>query len=763
MRPAWLIGLLTALLQTTAGAAVQVLVGPTPIADGEAKSAGDITIVNERLAFALAVGSPAPYGVPRGAMIDAAPVVGGKIGRDCVVFADFVPNNWSAWPNSYQHIDILERGPKRAIVRSVRDWGKVTVTTVYKLESNSDSIEIRTTMNNRGAALSDLLSGLTLWPKGGYLFGVPGLGTVEQGKTDGALADWVAAYDEKWTVALHAPYADRIADGAKDMYLFHSLAAGESRIFRAWLQIGSAGDLKPIIAAEAARKHLASGFVRGAVTGGDGRPVEMPVVVAEKQGKPYGWVLGSRGRYELALPEGEYTLYATAKNYSQSERTSVRITAAAGEVLDFRHLKIPGSIQWSIVDSRNGSPLDARISIEQGQKPLVGFLGRKTFFTELDRKGRADVPIAPVHYLFSVSAGGGFLAARQQVEAVVAPGSVQSKSVAVTPLFEPPARHWYSADMHHHADQAEAVTPPADLARSQLAAGLDLLFVSDHDSTANHRPLQAIANRRGIAFIPGIELSASWGHFNAYPLSLGQTLGIDTGTASIDDILHEARRQGAAVVQVNHPYIPYGYFTSVGSGVAPGGFNPTFDLIEINAEEPADDAKVLQTLWNFWNAGHHYYLTAGTDTHDVWHAESGSVRVFAHIDGPVTADAFALALKEGHAYVTFGPLVFPSVMFGDELRLKPGSPFTFSFDLESVAGLERAELIGSGDVVDTRSFHAATQQAHIDFRLTAQHPAWYSLIVKDTQGHQAYTDPIWVDAVSAPVLAAPHTGDTKQP
>jgi hypothetical protein len=751
MRAAWLFCLATVLLQTTAGAAVQVIVGPTPIAEGEAKSAGDVTVVNERLAFALAVGSPAPYGVPRGAIIDAAPVVNGKIGRDCVVFADFVPNNWSAWPNSFQHIDVLERGPKRAIVRSVRDWGQVTITTVYRLESNSDSIEIRTTMNNHGAALPDLLSGLTLWPKGGYLFGVPGLENVEQGSTDGALADWVVAYDEGWSLALHAPYADRIADGAKDMYLSHSLAAGETRIFSGWLQIGSSGDLSPIIAAEAARKHLASGLIRGAVADGDGKALEKPVVVVEKQGKPYGWVLGSHGRYELALPQGEYTLYATAKNYSQSGKILVQVTAA-GAVIDFRDLKIPGSIEWTVVDSRNGATLDARISIEQGLKPLVQFLGRKTFFTELDRKGRADVPIAPGDYLFTVSAGGGFLAARQHIEAAVAPGSVQTKRVAVTPLFDPPARHWYSADMHHHADQAEAVTPPADLARSQLAAGLDLLFVSDHDSTANHGALQAIANRRGLAFVPGIELSASWGHFNAYPLSLGRKLGVDTGTASVDDIMQEARSQGAAVVQVNHPFIPYGYFTSVGNGVAPGGFNPTFDLIEINAEEPKDDAKVLQALWNYWNDGHRYYLTAGTDTHDVWRAESGSVRMFAHIDGAVTADAFARALKEGHAYATFGPLVSPSVMFGDELRVKPGSPFTLSFDLESVAGLEQADLIGSGEVVDTRSFHGSTQRAHVDFRLTAQRRAWYSLVVKDIQGHHAYTDPIWVDAVSVPVV-----------
>jgi hypothetical protein len=738
------------MLTASAGAAVRVLVGPTPIQGGDARLGGDITVVNEKLAFALAVESPVPYGVPRGAIIDVAPVLNGKIGRDCVVFADFIPNNWAAWPNSFQRVDILERSPERAVVRTVRDWGKVIITTLYTLEANSDSVVIRVSMSNDGPALSGLLSGMTLWPKGGYLFGVPGLAGLVQGKTDGALADRVVAYDEKWSVALHAPYADHIADGSMDMYQSHALAAGESRVFDAWLQVGSRGDLKPIIAAEIARKHLASGVVRGSVTGGDGKAVDAPVVVIEKQGKPYAWVLGRHGEYDLRLPSGEYALYATAKNHSQSTRVNVEVGAGAAAVRDFRDLQIPGSIQWSVVDANGGEPLDARIGIVEGQKPLVEFLGRKTFFTELDRKGRVDVPIAPGKYLFTVSAGGGFLAERRQVELAVLPGRVRTANVAVTRLFDPPARHWYSADMHHHADQAEAVTPPADLARSELAAGLDLLFVSDHDSTVNHGILQAIADRRGMAFIPSIELSASWGHFNAYPLAPGQKLEVDTGTASIDDILREARRQGATVVQVNHPFIPYGYFTSVQAGVAPLGFNPAFDLIEINAAAPADDEKVLHALWNFWNSGHRYYLTAGTDTHDVWGNESGAVRAFAHIDGAVTAETFAQALKEGHAYVSFGPLVFPSVMFGDELKVRPGQSFVLGFDLESVAGVKLAQLIESGVVLETESFPRASPRVHVDFPLTAQRPAWYALIVEDNQGRKAYTDPVWVDPIDSP-------------
>jgi hypothetical protein len=748
LKLALLAAIFTLLLPPTADAAVHVAVGPTPIVDGEAKSAGDITVVNEKLAFALAVGSPVPYGVPRGAIIDVAPVVNGRIGRDCVVFADFIPNNWSGWPNTFQHVDILERGPRRVVVRAVRDWGKVTITTQYTLESNADSIAVHTTMSNGGETLPGLLSGLTLWPKGGHFFGLPGLEGVVRGTTDGALADRVVAYDESWTVALHAPYVDQIADGSLDLYRLHTLRAGETRAFDAWLQVGASGDLQPVVAAEIERKHLASGFVRGVVAAMDGQLVETPVVVIERRGKPYAWVLGRHGKYEARLPVGDYALYAAARNYSQSERTRVEVTAGAAAVRDFRDLQPPGSIHWTVTDARNGKLLDARISILEGQKPWVEFLGGKTFFTELDRKGRVDVPMAPGHYVFMVSAGGGFLAEAQRATLTVSPGRDETATVALTPLFDPPSAQWYSADLHHHADQAEAVTPPAELARSELAAGLDVLFVSDHDSTVNHRVLQAIAERRGVAFIPGIEMSASWGHFNAYPLLPGQTLRVDTGTASVDDIITEGRRLGATVMQVNHPFIPYGYFTSVSAGVAAGGFNPGFDLIEINAEAPADDLKVLQALWNFWNAGIRYYLTAGTDTHDVWRDESGAIRVFAHIDGQVTAKSFAQALKDGHAYVTSGPLIFPSVIFGDELKVKPGQLFTLAFDLKSVAGIKRVELIGSGATLSTQSYDAAPQQVHVTFPLSTSGPGWYSLTVEDTRGHKAYTNPIWVAAVA---------------
>jgi hypothetical protein len=763
MRKAFLsILLASALPALTARAAVRVVIGPTPIVGGEARAAADLTVINEKLAFALAVQTAPPYGIPRGAVIDVAPVRNGQVGRDRAVFADFIPNNWSGWPNSYHRLDVIERGPRRAVIRTVRDWGKVTLTTVYTLDAGSDHVVLRATMHNASpTALVDLLSGFTLWPKGGYLFGVPGLRGAERGTTEGALADRMVAYDRDWSVALHAPYADHIANGSRDMFREHTLAPGASRTFEAWLQVGPSGDLAPVLRAEIAAKHLEAGTLSGSVTDGRGDAVAEPVVVVDKDGQPYAWALGHRGRYEMSLPAGEYRLYATAKDYSQTTPVSISIEGGARANLDFKGLAAPGRIRFSVVDATSAAPLDASIIITQGQRPLVEFLGRKKFFTELDRKGLADITVAPGEYRFRVSHGGAFLAPGRDVALTVDPRRDLEEKVPLTVLFDPPARGWYSADLHHHADQAEAVTPPSDLARSELAAGLDLLFVSDHDSTVNHRPLQAIAARRGVPLIPSVEFSASWGHFNAYPLSLGEKLAIDTGTASVSELFAEARRLGAIVIQVNHPFIPYGYFTSVAAGVAPGGFDPAFDLMEMNASVPEDDEKVIHQLWQYWNERRPYYLAAGTDTHDVWNEESGRVRAFAHPDGAPTAASFAEALKAGHAYVSHGPLIFPSIVFGTRVQAAPGRPVKWAIDLQSIAGLKRADLIGGGVVIDSRDLQSLHGEAHLEFTLAPDHSAWYALVVEDVQGQKAYTDPLWVDVPStvssraAPLRATP--------
>jgi len=157
---------------------------------------------------------------------------------------------------------------------------------------------------------------------------------------------------------------------------------------------------------------------------------------------------------------------------------------------------------------------------------------------------------------------------------------------------------------------------------------------------------------------------------------------------------------------------------------------------------PNDDPKVLARIWSYWNERKHYYLSAGSDTHDVWNEESGRVRAYVHLDGPPDPQSFVAALKAGHAYVTYGPLIFPRSMFGEEAGA-PGGTLALSFDLASVAGLKQVQLVSHASVERTQSFPDAPRETHVDFSVPAQPSDWYALIVEDQRGRKAYSDPIW--------------------
>ena len=724
-------------------AAVRVIVGPTPIPNGQANAAGDLTLVNEKLAASIAVNTSPPWAIPKGALIDAAPVVNGAIQRDRIAFADFLPNGWSAWPSTHQHVEIVTATPTLVMVRATRDWNAVQIVTSYSLRAGDDSVHIVVTMTNRGTTpVTDALSGLVLWAQGGYFFGVPGLPRQMSGSAAGAMTDRIVAYDKDWLIALHEPAFDRFGYAQKDLYLRHTLAPGQVRTFEGWLQIVARGDMAPVVKSEIHRRKLPSGTLAGAVRATDGSLVTAPVVVAEREGVPYAWTLGQNGHYALELPVGRYALYATGEGYSESSRVAVSLHANENVRRDFAGLMPPGRLLVSVSDEHSGEPLDARLDIKTGQKPVVEYLGKHVFFTELQPKGSTQINLAPGRYVLSIGSGAGFSSKARDVPVTVTAGEAHPLAVAIDRLFKPEEDGWYSADLHHHSDQEDGVSPPAEVARSELAAGLDVLFVSDHDSSVNHNVVQAIADERGVPFIPSIELSPSWGHFNAYPIKLGAAMTLEMNKATVQEVFAEAHRMGARLIQVNHPYNPgEGYFASLERGVAFGGFDGDFDFLEINGAEPDKDERTLAAAWKFWNEGKRYYLAAGSDTHDVWNDRSGDARVFVHLDGPLTAASFLDGLKRGHAFVSHGPLVFSDPMFGTTAVLHGGS-VDLTFRLESVSGLKRATVICQGQPVKVVEYSAGETIARVVFSATA--PGFCAITVEDALGEIAYTDPIWV-------------------
>jgi hypothetical protein len=725
-------------------AAVSIIHGKTIIPAGNATSDKDLTIRNDKLAFSLAVGSAPPWGVARGCIVDIANVkADGSLSNDRVAFADFIPNNWSSWPTTYQTVDILKDSSDEAIVKVTRDFGKVIISTIYSLASGSDSINVSTTMTNEGEASADMLSGYTLWPDGGYKFAVPGFAGKEEAIIEDPISDRFVGYDANWAIALHAPYMTEMKSKSRDLYTQHSLKKSESITFEGDYQVLASGDLSAVVRAEIERENLQSGTLTGSVKTQQGKSVAEPAVVVIKEGVPYIWVMGESGEYNIDLPVGDYQVYATGKGYSDSTKHDVSIKHNVSQNLPFADLLAPGKVNIQVTDAQTTDALDAKIQIEKGSRPLIEFFGAKTFFTELDTVGQAQFTLSPGDYQLKISAGANFVAKPVFIDATIAPNQTTNLIGAIPVSTYPTQLGWYAGDLHHHADVLEGSTSPEYLVRSQLAAGLNVTFVSDHDSTKNHKVIKALSDKRGVPFIPSIEISPSWGHFNVFPVEIGAQLLVDPGVDDIHSIIKDARRMGATAVATNHPYIPYGYLSSLEKNTAPGGFNPTIDLIEINSE--VDYQQAVEKARQLWSKDLPYYYTAGSDTHDVWNETSGHNRMFVYTASKPDAKAFAQAMKNGRSYASFGPVIYPkNVMFGDTLKIAKNQPQSIRFDLLSVNGLKSVQLISSEGVISEQSLSGDKASVVFD---VPQKSGWVSLVVEDKQANKAFSNPIWLKMV----------------
>ena len=736
------------LATNTAFADVVVTVGPTTIPRGDATGAKDITVSNEIFAVAFAVDTAPPWGVARGGIIDIALLEDGAPGFDIASLADFMPNNWSSWPTTYQRVTVERANRDEAVITTLRDWGEVALETTFRIRDGDSRIHILTRMTNMGdVPLVDLLTGYVVWPDGGYLIDEPVVSANDGGDGHGG---WTAAYDETWLIGLHAPFSEYATRRGRDRYTNHELQPFQSRTFEAWLQIESDGALASMLQTEIDFGGLASGRVAGHVASSDGESVPRPAVVVAKDGKPIAWTLGENGDYAIDLPTGDYDIYATARGYARGESRRVSVAEREETNVDFDDVKPPGRVHFNITDVAAGGALDAKISIKDGYKPLIGYFGKSTFFTELDPVGALSVEMAPGAYEFEISAGGGFLSVPKSVDVIVETGGSHDIEIKIPIAAVPQAHGWFSADLHHHSDVLDGFTKAEYVLRSELAAGVDVAFLSDHDSVINNDVMRDLADARGIPFIPGTELSPSWGHFNAFPLDDGKTVTIDTGRATVQEIFAAARDMGADAIAVNHPYSDYGYFENLEKDAVPGGLDERFDLVEIqptldNRDEESRNTATLDKVWELWNAGTKAYLTAGSDVHDVWAKESGRARTFVYVDGELSVDNFITGLKAGRAYASQGPLIYPEILFGSEIDQPRGTELNLRYVVQAVSGLRTVKLVERGKDVDIHTVDDSTDLVPVSFDVRPDKNTWYSLVVEDANSRTAYTNPVWVN------------------
>lgn len=743
---------------------VKITVGPTPIINGSCLGANDLTLSNENLAVSIAVDTTPPWGVPKGSILDAAVIQNGVMQSDKITLIDFLPNAWAAWPNTYQKVTIAENTPERGVIKVERDYNEIQLVTTYTLEKGSKFVEIKTIATNPpdGTTYTDLYPGYSFCTTGGYMFGPYGLSDIKNDigyhEVNDEYGKFVLGYDENYAIGMHftnANYHDG-GTGWKDLYQKVAFSPGEEKVFESIVQFKPGASTAPILKTAAELNDHAFGTISGTIQSKGADKVTNPILVVEKENQPLAWVVGQEGFYSIDLPEGDYSIYAVAKNYSPSAKIPVSVVKEQSIEKDFSDLLEARNVTVTVTTKNPKKPVDARVKITGGLPPVVGFLGASTFFTDINNPGIANFKLVPGDYELEVTSGEKFLTKKQVIPVTIKPGEDIQVQAEIETRFYPNLYGWFSSDLHHHSNILDGITDPTSLVQSQLASRLDFTFVSDHDSIKNNKEISDISSARKIHGISAVEVSPIWAHFVALPLDFTKPLAIDpAGTAT--EIINQAHQAGA-VISLAHPYIAYGYFYSAEADKIPGGYDPNFDLVElqstkVTAKGNSPDEKTLAKVWSLWNESldgkqKKYYLTGGTDTHDVWNSISGSVRTYAYIKGKPTPESYINALKAGNAYVTAGPLVETSKMFGETFTVEKGGKFTINIQALAVDGVKKVEVISEGKVVTSREFEGKTDKEHMTFTLSPEGSTWYSFIVEDVNGNRAITNPVWVNIVS---------------
>ena len=85
-----------------------------------------------------------------------------------------------------------------------------------------------------------------------------------------------------------------------------------------------------------------------------------------------------------------------------------------------------------------------------------------------------------------------------------------------------PGRHYAGPvfiDLHTHSTASDGTEPPAVVVAQAVAAGLDVVALTDHDTTLGWEDAAGAARRHGIRLVPGIEVSCSRHHQSIHLLA----------------------------------------------------------------------------------------------------------------------------------------------------------------------------------------------------------------------------------------------------
>lgn len=314
---------------------------------------------------------------------------------------------------------------------------------------------------------------------------------------------------------------------------------------------------------------------------------------------------------------------------------------------------------------------------------------------------------------------------------------------------KPRGRGWYRGDLHGHTVHSDGTWDAQGLVQFAGEHRLDFVTLTDHNTLSGLPEMDSLSSD-DLLTMGGFELTTFYGH----ALSLGTRQWIDwrvrPGERTMAQILAEVEGAGALFV-IAHPDCP-GDPICTGchwdyDDVMPGASG----MVEVWNEhwDSGSNNEGSLRLWYEWlNQGHRLYATVGTDIHGPPNVplEFGFDIVYAEA---LTEAAILAALRQGHAYMSSGPVLEftgrtssgQTAQMGDTLA---GQPCELSLKWRQCRAGDLVRLIVNGQVNEEL---AADAQGEHTWTFADGQARWSVVEVRDSQGNvRALTNPIFMQA-----------------
>lgn len=396
---------------------------------------------------------------------------------------------------------------------------------------------------------------------------------------------------------------------------------------------------------------------------------------------------------------------------------------------------------------------------------------------------RVEVPVGPV----TLEAVKGFEYTPAKTTVQARDGKVVQIDMKLQPLANLSARGWYNGSTHVHMNYAGNLhNTPANLMMMSAAEDQDMVNeqvankdnrILDYDLFIPGGKPHPISTPERLLMVGQEYRPAFYGHVFMFqlrdhlisPFTTGyEGTAIESLYPSNTDILRKAKAQGATVGYV-HAFgskDPLSGNLGGGKGYIVDAALGTTDALEWSYPGRGSFYPWYATL----NNGLRVTAVGGEDSISSMQISKlvGSTRTYVRTGKRgLDADAWFEGVRNGHAFVTTGPLVELTVdgrMPGEEIRLPAaGGEVSVIARVQSITPLESVALVWNGDVVEKIPLSSDRKSAQFNRKLRVARSGWYHLRAEgnpkerhplDAEFAQAFTNPVWVTVGDRPVRSA---------